>query len=100
MMVLPVSVASTEQSRPDCAVSIDTWSHSAAGQFGQERVAGRAVVDDRRVAEAQVHGGGAGDPRQRPVDRGHAVLAGLLRAGLQVGLVQLDDVGPGREQVL
>ena len=72
----------------------------AVGELGQERVARRPLVDDRRVAEAQVHRGRAVDAVQRPVERREPVRAGRLRAGLQVGLVELDDVGARREQVL
>ena len=35
MTVLPSRAASTEQSRPDCAVSIDTWSHEQAASSGR-----------------------------------------------------------------
>ena len=71
----------------------------ARGQLGQERVAVRPVVDDRRVPEAQVHRGRPGHPVQRPVDDGDAVSACLVRPGLQVGLVELHDVRPGREKI-
>src|SRR5262245_31253696 len=68
------------------------------GHLGQERVAAGAVVDDGGVAEADVDGGTAADPGQRPLQRRHAVLPSLLGAGLQVRLVDLHDVGPGGEQ--
>ena len=71
----------------------------AAGQLGQEQVARRALVDDRRVAEAQVHRGRPGHAVERRGQRGEAVGAGGVRAGLQVRLVDLDDVRPGRVQV-
>jgi tetratricopeptide (TPR) repeat protein len=71
----------------------------AAGQLGQERVAGRAVVHEGGVPEAQVDRGGPGRLRQRPVDRPDAVAPRPVRVGLQVRLVELDDVRPGREQV-
>src|SRR3954453_6636370 len=69
------------------------------GQLGQERVALGPLVDDRRVPEADVHGGGAGVAVERGGERLAAVLARLLGARLHVGLVDLDDVGAGREQV-
>ena len=72
----------------------------AARQLGQERVARRALVDDRGVAEAQVHRRGAGDAVQRRGEGGQAVGAGGVGAGLQVRLVDLDDVGPRGVQVL
>src|SRR5690606_29385811 len=72
----------------------------AGGELGQERVTLRPLVDDRRVAEADVHRGGAGDTVQRGVQRGEAVGARGVRAGLHVRLVELHDVGARREQVL
>ena len=57
-------------------------------------------MDDRGVAEAQVHGGRALDAVQRRVHGGEPVGTGGVRAGLQVGLVDLDDVRPGGEEVL
>jgi hypothetical protein len=56
-------------------------------------------VDDRGVAEAQVDSGRAGDAVQGGVQRRQAVAAGGVGPGLQVRLVDLDDVGAGREQV-
>ena len=56
-------------------------------------------MDDGRVPEADMHGGRAGNALQRPVQHRDAVRTCLLRPGLQVGLVQLDDVGSGFEQV-
>ncbi len=69
-------------------------------QLAQEGVAGEPVVDDVRVAEARVEHRLAVDPLQRPVDRLERVLPGGLRPRLQVGLVDLDDVGAGRLQVV
>ena len=84
MIVLSARSASTPRSRPDWAVSIEIWSTRAAGQLGQERVARRPLVDDRGVAEAEVHGRGAGDAVERGGERRQAVGAGGVRAGLQV----------------
>ena len=39
-------------------------------------------------------------PSSARFSAGTPYLRGLVRPGLQVGLVELDDVGPGREQVL
>ena len=72
----------------------------AVGQLGQERVAGGPLVDDRGVAEADVHDGRADHAVERPVERLQPELPGRLRARLHVRLVDLDDVGAGREQVL
>ena len=60
----------------------------------------RPLVDDRGVAEADVQRDRAGDAFERAVDRLQAVLPRLLRPRLHVGLVDLDDVGAGGEQVL
>ena len=73
---------------------------AAAVELAQERVAGEPVVDDRRVAEARVQDRVALDPFERPVDRLDRVLARRLGPCLEVRLVDLDDVGPGRLQVV
>ena len=57
-------------------------------------------MDDRRIAEADVHGGGAGDALERAVEHLDAERLGLLGARLHIGLVDLHDVGTGCEQVL
>ena len=69
------------------------------GELGEERVAGRPLVDDRRVAEADVDGGRSGHAVEGPRQRGDAVLPGLLGTGLHVRLVDLDHVGAGREEI-
>jgi hypothetical protein len=51
------------------------------------------------VAEADVDGGRAGVAVERGGERLAAVLARLLGPRLHVRLVDLDDVGAGREQV-
>ena len=71
-----------------------------AFQFGQKRVAGRLVVHDGGVAEAQMHGDSAGHAIERAVERLQAIVARLLGMLLHPRLVDLHDVGAGREQVL
>ena len=56
-------------------------------------------MDDRRVAEADVHGGGSLDAFERAVQRLQPVFARLLRARLHVRLVDLHDIGACRKQV-
>ena len=56
-------------------------------------------MDDGGVAEADVDGGRAADPVERPLERRHPVLPRLLRAGLEIGLVDLHHVRPCVEQV-
>jgi hypothetical protein len=70
------------------------------GELGQERVPARAVVDDRGIAEADVHGGGAGHALERAVERLDAVAPCGLGPRLQVGFVELHDVGAGGEEIL
>ena len=57
-------------------------------------------MDDRRVAEADVHGGDAVDALERPVQRRKPIFLRRTGPRLHVGLVDLDDVGPGGEQVV
>ena len=75
--------------------------HIAGRELGQERVTRGPLVDDRGVAEAEVQRRRAepGHAVERPVDHLHPVLRGLGRAGLQVRLVELDDVRSRGEQV-
>ena len=73
---------------------------AAVGQLGQERIAGRALVDDRRVAEADVDARRARHALQRAVERREAVLPRLFRPRLHVGLVDLHHVGASGKQVL
>ena len=56
-------------------------------------------MDDRRISEADVDGGRAVDAVERPLERGHPELAGLLGPCLHVRLVDLHDVGSGGEQI-
>ena len=56
-------------------------------------------MDDRRVAEADVHDGRPGDPVDRPGQRRQPIGPGLVRARLHVRLVDLHDVGARCEQV-
>ena len=68
-------------------------------ELGQEGVLGGSAVDDRGVAEADVHSCCALDPVERPLERRDAVVPGLLRPRLHVRLVDLDDIRPRGEQV-
>ncbi len=99
MISLPGNWRSTEQSRLDCAVSIEIWLIFDFSNCSQELIRARAVVDQRRVAEADVHGRLALDAVDGAVERLDAVLLGLLVAGLHVGLVELHDVRAGGEQI-
>ena len=72
---------------------------AAVVELAQERVAGEPVVDDVRVAEARVEDRLALDALERAVDRLERVLARRLGSGLQVRLVDLDDVGARRLEV-
>ena len=74
--------------------------HRRIRKFRQERIALRPHVDDRGIAEADVHRGRARHAVERGVERLQPVAARLLRPRLHVGLVDLHDVGAGREQVL
>jgi len=56
-------------------------------------------VDDVRVPKAGVQRGGARDPLQRAVDRPDGEALRLLRACLEVWLVELHDVRARGEQV-
>jgi hypothetical protein len=69
-------------------------------ELGEEGVAVRLLVDDRRVAEAGVERErGAGDAFERALDRLECVLPRVLGAGLQVGLVDLHDVGSRGDEI-
>src|SRR5262249_44505694 len=62
---------------------------AAVGELGQKRIARRALVDDRGVAEADVHDRRAGDPLERAVQRLEPVLPRLLGTRLHVRFVHL-----------
>ena len=57
-------------------------------------------MDDRRVAEADMHGGHAVDALERPVQRREAIVRRRAGPRLHVGLIDLHNVGAGREQIL
>src|SRR6266513_3055092 len=63
----------------------------AAGELGKEGIARGPRVDDRRVAEADMHGSGSPDALERAVQRLQPVFARLLGARLHVRLVDLHD---------
>jgi hypothetical protein len=67
----------------------------AVVELAEKRVAGGPVVNDVRVAEAGVEDGLALDAVQRAVDRLDGILPRRLGASLEIGLVDLDDVGSG-----
>ena len=97
-IVLLGSFCSTEQSRLACAVSMEICCRVL--ELRQEGIAGRALVDDGGVAEADVDGGRARSRRRAPGRAPDAPCSRLVGAGLHVGLVDLHDVGAGREEVL
>ena len=70
----------------------------AGVELGQERIAGRLGRHPRRIAEAQMDGGRALGPFQRPVDRGNRETARLVGLGLQERLIELDHVGARRRR--
>src|SRR5688572_16218290 len=72
---------------------------AAARQLRQEGVARWPLMNDRGVAEADVHGDRATHAFERTVECLEAVSARLFRPRLHVGLVELHDVGAVREQI-
>ena len=99
MIVLPVSVAEYVGIKLGLRGFNRDLVARAIGEFGQERVSRRAVVDDRGISETQVHGRRPDNAVERSIQRCHAVFSGRLRPRLQVRLVELDDVRPGGEQI-
>ena len=99
-MVFDGSSLSTARSSFGCAASIEICCAAELLELRQERIARRLRLHHLRIAEAQVHGGRAGDALERAVERRKAVGLGLLGPRLHPGLVELHDVGAGREQVL
>jgi hypothetical protein len=73
--------------------------HRRAGELRQERVARRALVDDRGIAEADVHRRRAADSFQCTIERAQPVLARLLRPRLHIRLVDLHHIGAGGEEL-
>ena len=82
------------------AASIEICWALGALELGEERIAGRLVVHHGGIAEAEMHRDGAADAVQRPVEHIEPVGARLVGILLHPRLVDLDDVGAGREQVL
>ncbi len=74
--------------------------HGRGGQLRQERIALRPHVDDGGIAETDVDGRGTLDAVERSLQPVQPDLAGLVRTRLHIGLVDLHDVGAGREQIL
>src|SRR5262245_63899149 len=70
-----------------------------ARQLWEERVAGRSLVDDRRVAEADVQRRRADDSFEGTVERTEPEVAGILGACMHVRLVDVHGVGPGRLKI-
>ena len=99
MIFLPASGVSALQSRFDCAVSIETCRQLQPASSEQEGIPRRPRMDDRGIAETDVHGGGAGHALERLVERVEPERARFLGPRLHVGLVDLHDVGAGSEQV-
>ena len=73
--------------------------HARPVERGDERVAVGAGVNDVRVAEARVQHGDAVDSVEGAFDRGQCILPRLVGARLEVGLVDLHDVGAGGAQL-
>ena len=69
------------------------------GELGQERIAAGPVVDDRGVPEADVDRRRAGDAVGGAAQDVEAEVACGLGTGLHVGLIDLDHVGSGLEEV-
>ena len=69
-------------------------------ELAQERVARESVVNDVRVAEAGVEDGLALDAVERAVDRVDGILPRRLGPRLEIRLVDLDDIGSGRLEVM
>ena len=89
----------TAQSHLDCAV-LENLVERGAGKLGQEAIAFGPLVDQRRIAEADVKGCLAFDAGERGADGVEAEGARLFRPCLHIGLVDLDIIGAGREQIL
>ena len=56
-------------------------------------------MDDVRVAEAGVEDGRAFDPLERTIDRLDGIFARGVGTGLEVGLVDLNEIGAGGLEV-
>ena len=100
MIVFDGSSLSTARSSFGCAASIETCCAGELLELRQERIARRLRLHHLRIAEAQMHRGGAGDAVERAVERRKPIGLGLFRPRLHPRLVELHDVGAGREQVL
>ena len=70
-----------------------------AVELSEERIAVETLVDDVGVAEARMQHRLAFDSLKRAADGLDGVTPGRLGTSLQIGLVDLDDVGSGRLQV-
>src|SRR5437016_8288554 len=71
----------------------------ARRELRQERVSGRALVNEGRIAEAEMNRRRTGDALQRSIERLQAVFSGSVEARLHVRLIDLNDVGAGVEEV-
>ena len=100
MMFLPVSLASTEQSSDDCAVSMEMQFTRRIGEFGEELIFRRTIRHHGRVAETKMDGGFALHAFERAIQRLQSELPRFVRNSLHVRLVDLHDVGAGGEQIL
>src|SRR5688572_21313693 len=72
---------------------------AAAGELRQEGIGRRPRVDQRGIAEADVHCSRAGHAFESAVECLEAVLARIVRPRLHVGFVDLHDVCARREKV-
>jgi len=68
---------------------------AAVGKLRQEGVAGGLHLHGVGIAETEMHHGGRRDAGERPVDTRDAVAPRPRGKGLEIGLIDLDDVGAG-----
>ena len=90
----------TEQSRPDCAVSIETCRHRHPLSCGRNGIGARPLMDDRGVAEADVYRRRPAHAFERTIECSEAIVCRRLWPRLHIGFVDLDDVGAGGKKVL
>ena len=99
MIFFPPSVLRIEQSRFGWAVSSEICWQRQPASSGRKEYADESRVDDRGIAEADVHRRRALDAFERAIERLEAELPRLLGPRLHVRLVDLDDVRAGGEQI-
>ena len=65
----------------------------AVSELREEGIAGRLLVHDGGVAEAQMHRGCYSQSVQSPIDGLDGDALGGVRIGAQPGIIELDDIG-------